>query len=210
MTTPNENPELKTSFSQIAHMNKGDEVRISEIDPSLKRVIIGLGWDVPEEQDGFPVDIDASAFLLGRDGRVRQDTDFIFYNNLETEDGAIKHLGDNISGEGEGDDEKIEIRLDDLPFDIERIAFSVTMHNAEERRQNFGVVSNAYIRIVNEDTNTELARFDLSEDASEDNAMLFGELAREGAGWKFKAVGLGSGGGLYKIAREFGVNVSPN
>jgi tellurium resistance protein TerD len=202
--------ELKASFGQRADVHKGEEVNLSEIDPGLKRVIVGLGWDAPETQDGFDVDIDASAFLLNRDYRVRQDTDFVFYNNLSAENGAINHWGDNVTGAGEGDDEEIEINLEQLPFDIEKISFSVSLHNAEERRQNFGMIKNAFIRIVNEDTGAELARFDLSEDASEDTAMIFGELIREGINWKFRALGHGTTGGLFRIARDFGVNVSPN
>lgn len=200
---------IRSSFS-TAQMHKGEEVSLSDLAPGLHRVLVGVGWDAPEKEEGFDVDIDVSAFLLNRDGRVRRDTDFVFYNNLETEDGLIRHLGDNTSGDGDGDDEKIEINLEALPFDIEKIAFAVTMHNAEERHHNFGIVKNAYIRIVNLDTGDELARFDLTEDASADNAISFGELERDGVNWKFRAVGLGSNGGLYKISREFGVNVAPN
>lgn len=202
--------ELKTSFGQIAHVAKGEEINLNQIDPGLKKVIVGLGWDAPNEQDGMVVDIDACAFLLNRDGKVRQDTDFVFYNNLDTENGALRHLGDNTSGEGEGDDEQIHVALEELPFDVDRISFSVSIHNAEERKQNFGMIRNAFIRIVNEDTGAELARFDLSEDAGEDNAMVFGEMVREGISWKFRALGIGGNGGLYRIAREFGVNVAPN
>lgn len=202
--------QLKASFGEIAHVHKGEEVNLNDIDPGLHRVLVGLGWDAPAEQEGVAVDIDASAFLLGRDGRVRNDTDFVFYNNLTAENQSLNHLGDNTSGEGEGDDERIEVKLEELPFDVERIAFAVSIHNAEERRQNFGVIKNAFIRISNEDTGAELARFDLTEDASEDTGMIFGELAREGMSWKFRALGQGTPGGLYRIARDFGVNVAPN
>ncbi len=202
--------DLKSSFHNIAHVAKGEEVNLTQIDPGLHRVIVGLGWDAPAEQEGLAVDIDASAFLLNRDGRVRNDTDFVFYNNLTAENGAINHLGDNTSGAGDGDDERIKIDLEKLSYDISKVAFCVTVHNAEERKQNFGLIRNAYIRIVNEDTEVELARFDLSEDASEDNAMVFGELVREGDNWKFKALGTGHRGGLYQVARDFFVNVAPN
>ncbi len=202
--------QLKASFGQRADVKKGEEVNLNQIDPGLKRVIVGLGWDAPEEQEGLAVDIDASAFLLNRDYRVRQDTDFVFYNNLSGENGAINHWGDNVTGAGEGDDEEIEINLEILPFDIEKISFTVSIHNAEERKQNFGIVKNAFIRIVNQDSGVELARFDLSEDASEDNAIVFGELIREGIQWKFRALGHGTTGGLYRLARDFGVNVAPN
>jgi tellurium resistance protein TerD len=205
-----DNPDLKSSFGHSSHLHKGEEVNLNTIDPGMHRVLVGLGWDAPEQKDGFAVDLDASAFLLNREGRVRRDTDFIFYNNLDTEKGLIRHLGDNTSGSGDGDDEKIHIDLEALSFDIEKIAFSVTIHNAAERQQNFGLIKNAFIRIVNEDTGAELARYDLTEDASGDNAIIFGELVRDGIQWRFKAIGSGHNGGLYRIAREFGVNVAPS
>lgn len=194
-------------------MKKDEEVDLLGVDPTLHKVFIGLGWEAPETKDGHAVDIDASAFLLNREGKVRRDTDFIFYNNLETDSGAIQHMGDNTTGEkkeGDADDaEVIKVALDTLAFDIEKVAFSVTIHNADDRQQNFGVIKNAYMRVVNADTGSELARFDLTEDASSDNAMIFGELFREGLGWKFKALGSGSKGGLFEIARNYGVNVAP-
>ncbi len=140
---------------------------------------------------------------------MRRDTDFVFYNNLETENNTIHHEGDNTTGSAEGDDEVISLNLETIPFDIEKVAFSVTIHNAEERQQSFGLIKGAYIRIVSADDDREIAHFDLTEDASNDNAMVFGELVREGMGWKFKALGTGSNGGLFKIARDFGVNVAP-
>lgn len=197
-------------MSDAAHIQKGQEVNLMEVDPGLHRVIVGLGWNVPEQSaGGFPIDLDASAFLLNRDNRVRHDTDFVFYNNLETERGVIRHLGDNTTGAGEGDDEVIEIDLEGIPFDVEKVAFAVTIHNAGERQQSFGLVKDAYIRILNKDTGAELARFDLTEDAAEDNGFIFGELNREGASWKFRAIGQGTPGGLYKIARDYCVNVAP-
>lgn len=202
--------ELKNSFGQISMLNKGDEVNLEKLDPTLKKAVVGVGWSAPPENQGFPIDIDASCFLLNRDGRVRRDTDFVFYNNLETDGGVVTHTGDNTTGEGDGDDESIELDLDNMGFDVERVAFAVTIHNAEERQQTFGLVKDAYIRIVNKATGQELAHFDLTEDASSDNAIIFGELERDGAGWKFKALGQGSDGGLFKIAREYGVNVAPN
>lgn len=191
------------------HVLKGQEISLTERDPLLKRVFIGIGWDAPNEYDGHTVDVDAAAFLLRRDGKVRSDTDFVFYNNLSTENEAIVHKGDNVTGFGDGDDEIIELNLETMPYDIDKVAFSVTIHNAEERGQTFGIVHNAFIRVVNRETGLELARYDLSEDASEDNSMIFGELVREGLGWKFRAVGQGSSGGLYRVARDFGVNVAP-
>lgn len=201
-------PELKTSFGNS--LSKGQEVSLSDRDPGLRKVLIGVGWDAPEKLDGQPVDLDASAFLLNRENRVRRDTDFVFYNNLETENGALKHLGDNTTGQGDGDDEMIHIDLDALAFDVDKIAFSVTIHNAQERQQSFDIVKNAFIRVVNEESGVEVARFDLTEDATGYNAITFGELVRDIVGWKFKAIGDGHNGGLYKIARDYGVNVAPN
>lgn len=210
---PEAPPQPAAPSDKPGTLQKDQAVNINELDPTLRRVHICLGWDAPEEQDGHPIDIDASAFLLNNADRVRQDTDFIFYNNLDAEGGAIKHLGDNTTGETasdkKGDAEVIDIKLENIGFDVEKIAFSVTIHNAEDRGQNFGVIKNAYMRVVNAETGVELVRYDLTEDASGDNAMIFGELYRDGLGWKFKALGIGSEGGLYEIARGFGVNVAP-
>jgi tellurium resistance protein TerD len=190
-------------------MKKDQEVNLTTAAPTLHRVIVGLGWSVPEENQGYPVDLDASAFLLNREGRVRNDTDFVFYNNLESDGGHVKHLGDSTTGAGDGDDEKIEVNLDALPFDVEKIAFTVTVHNAEDRQQNFGIVKEAYIRVTDQETGNELIRFDLTEDAAENNGFIFGELSRgDGMAWKFKAIGTGVTGGLYKIARDYNVNVA--
>lgn len=199
------------SDNKLLQMLRGDEVNLHEIDPGLHRVHVGLGWEAPEESEGLVVDLDASAFLLMRDNRVRKDSDFVFYNNLETDNGVIKHLGDNMTGnKGEGGDtETIEIDLDGVHFDIERIVFSVTIHNSEERQQHFGLVKNAYIRILNMDTRQELARFDLTHTAVNEDAFIFGEIYRVGMGWRFKAIGQGYTGGLYKVARDFSVNVAP-
>lgn len=200
--------ELKATLGQLSILHKGEEVSLTDIDPGLHKAFVAVGWDAPQESGGFPVDIDLSAFLVRTDGRVRRDTDFIFYNNLEADNQSLKHLGDNTSGQGDGDDEIIQVDLDGVAFDIERIVFVVTIHNGEERHQNFGIVKNAFIRIVNMDTNTELAHYDLTEDASDDNAIIFGELVRDGLKWKFRAIGQGSNGGLYKLARDVGVNVA--
>lgn len=191
-------------------LHKGEELNLLEKDPALHNVLVGLGWDAPPKHEGNDVDLDASAFLLNRDNRVRMDTDFVFYNNLSTENGAVEHLGDCSTGQSgdNGDDEEIRIKLEEMPFDVERVAFAVTLHNAEERGETFGLVRNAFIRIVNADTNVELARFDLTEDASNENGIIFGELVRAGVGWIFRALGQGTDGGLYRIAKDFGVNVS--
>jgi tellurium resistance protein TerD len=186
-------------------LQKGGNVNLSKEAPNLKKVIVGLGWD-PRATDGAVFDLDASAFLLKADGKVRADSDFIFYNNLKSVDGAIAHQGDNLTGQGEGDDERVNVELDRIPAEIERIAFAVTIHEAEQRRQNFGMVSRAFIRCVNADGEREIARFDLSEESSTETAMIFGELYRSGGDWKFRAVGQGFKGGLGPLARSFGVN----
>ena len=186
-------------------LQKGGNVNLSKESPGLTRVMIGLGWD-PRATDGAAFDLDGSAFLQRNDGKVRADSDFIFYNNLKSTDGSVTHQGDNISGVGEGDDEKILVDLSKVPADIDKISVSVTIHEADARKQNFGMVSKAYIRCVNADGDKELARYDLSEDGSTETAMIFGELYRAGAEWKFKAIGQGFKGGLGPLARSFGVN----
>ncbi len=186
-------------------LQKGGNVNLSKEAPNLTKVIVGLGWD-PRATDGAAFDLDASAFLQKADGKVRGDSDFIFYNNLKSTDGSVQHMGDNTTGAGEGDDEKLTVDLTRVPADIDKIAFCVTIHDAEARRQSFGQVSKAYIRCLNANGETELARFDLSEDTSVETAMIFGELYRAGADWKFKAVGQGFKGGLGPLARSYGVN----
>jgi tellurium resistance protein TerD len=186
-------------------LQKGGNVNLSKEDPTLKRVIIGLGWD-PRSTDGATFDLDGSAFLLRGDGKVRGDNDFIFYNNLKSSDGAVQHTGDNRTGQGAGDDERIAVDLARVPPEIERIVFSVTIHEADVRRQNFGMVAGAFIRCVNAEGEREIARYDLSEDSSTETAMIFGELYRYGGQWKFRAVGQGYNGGLGPLARSFGVN----
>jgi tellurium resistance protein TerD len=185
-------------------LQKGGNVNLSKEAPSLKKLIIGLGWD-PRATDGATFDLDGSAFLLKADGKARGDSDFIFYNNLKSTDGSVTHMGDNTSGVGEGDDEKISIDLGLVPADIEKITIGVTIHDAETRKQNFGMVSKAYIRCLDADGDKELARYDLSEDSSTETAMVFGEIYRAGTEWKFKAVGQGFAGGLAPLARSFGI-----
>ena len=186
-------------------LQKGGNVNLSKEAPSLKKLIVGLGWD-PRATDGAAFDLDGSAFLLKGDGKVRSDADFIFYNNLKSADGSIVHLGDNTTGQGDGDDEQLSIDLSVVPADVERVVVAVTIHDAEARRQNFGQVGKAYIRVLNADGNKEIARFDLSEDGSTETAMIFGEVYRAGAEWKFKAVGQGFAGGLGPLARSYGIN----
>jgi len=187
-------------------LSKGGNVSLSKEAPGLKAVQVGLGWDT-RVTDGSGFDLDASVFLLDAAGRVRSDADFIFYNNRQGAGGAVEHLGDNLTGEGAGDDEVVKVSLDRLPAEIAKLSFAVTIHEAEARRQNFGQVSNAFIRVVNADGGTEIARYDLSEDASTETAMIFGELYCHGDEWKFKAIGQGFAGGLGPLARSFGVNV---
>jgi tellurium resistance protein TerD len=185
---------------------KGGNLSLSKEAPGLSKIIIGLGWDT-RSTDGQAFDLDASAFLLKEGDKVRTDADFIFYNQLKSSDGSVEHTGDNTTGEGEGDDESIKFDLSRVPPEVQKVAVAVTIHDAEARRQNFGMVANAFIRVVNEANNGELARYDLTEDASTNTAMIFGELYRHGPEWKFRAVGQGYDGGLGPLARNFGVNV---
>ena len=187
-------------------LNKGGNISLSKTDPTLKNIIVGLGWDA-RPTDGADFDLDASAFMVKADGKVRSDSDFIFYNQMKSTCGSVEHTGDNRTGAGEGDDEALIVLLDKVPADIERIVFTVTIHDAENRKQNFGQVSNAFIRVVNKDSNNEVARFDLSEDASIETAMTFGEIYKHGSEWKFKAVGQGYSGGLTALARQYGINI---
>jgi tellurium resistance protein TerD len=186
-------------------LQKGGNVNLSKEAPGLTRVMIGLGWD-PRATDGAAFDLDGSAFLQKGDGKVRADADFIFYNNLKSTDGSVVHQGDNTSGQGEGDDEKVLVDLSKVPAEIEKISLCVTIHEAESRKQSFGMVGKAYIRCLNADGDKELARYDLSEDGSTETAMIFGELYRAGSEWKFKAIGQGFKGGLGPLARSFGVD----
>jgi tellurium resistance protein TerD len=186
---------------------KGGNVSLSKEAPGLTKILIGLGWDA-RATDGADFDLDASAFLLVESGKVRGDHDFIFYNQLKSADGSVEHTGDNLTGEGEGDDEAIKVDLSRVPAEIQRIAVAVTIHDADNRKQNFGMVQNAFIRVVNDSDNKEIARYDLSEDYSTETALIFGEVYRHGAEWKFRAVGQGFQGGLAPLARNYGVNAS--
>ena len=185
-------------------LSKGGNLSLSKEAPGMTKVLVGLGWDA-RSTDGQDFDLDASAFLLKADGKVRADSDFIFYNQLKSVDGSVEHTGDNRTGEGDGDDEAIKVDLSKVPADIDRIAFTVTIHEAEARKQNFGQVRGAFIRIVNQDNNSEVARYDLAEDASTETAMIFAELYRNGSEWKFRAVGQGFNGGLKPLAESYGL-----
>ncbi|MEO8165518.1 MAG: TerD family protein [Betaproteobacteria bacterium] len=186
-------------------LQKGGNVNLSKEAPSLTKMVIGLGWD-PRATDGAAFDLDGSAFLLKVDGKARSDADFIFYNNLKSTDGSVTHGGDNTSGVGEGDDEKIMVDLTMVPPEVDKITIGVTIHEAEARKQNFGMVGKAYIRCLDANGDKEIARYDLSEDGSTETAMIFGEIYRAGAEWKFKAVGQGFKGGLGPLARSFGIS----
>ncbi|WP_405134214.1 TerD family protein [Nocardia sp. NBC_01388] len=187
-------------------LSKGGNVSLTKQAPNLTAVAVGLGWDV-RTTTGTDFDLDASAIATGADKKVLSDKHFIFFNNLQSPEGTIVHTGDNLTGEGEGDDETINIDLANTPPTIESIVFPVSIYDADSRAQSFGQVRNAYIRVVDRATNAELARYDLSEDASTETAMVFGELYRSGAEWKFRAIGQGYASGLSGIARDFGVNV---
>lgn len=188
------------------NLSKGGNVNLSKEAPTMTKAIAGLGWD-SRVTDGQAFDLDASVFLVGDDGKVLSDQHFVFFNNATSPDGSVSHQGDNRTGEGEGDDEQVKIALNNVPAEVKKAVFAVTIYDAETRKQNFGMVSNAYIRIVNEDNNAEIARYDLSEDASTETAMVFGELYRHNGEWKFKAVGQGFAGGLSALASQHGVSV---
>ena len=185
---------------------KGGNVSLTKEAPSMNVALVGLGWDA-RVTDGQAFDLDASVFLVGENGKVLSDSHFVFYNNTTSPDGAVQHQGDNRTGEGDGDDGQVKIDLTKVAADVKKLVFAVTIHEADSRKQNFGMVSNSFMRVVNNDNGSEIARFDLSEDASTETAMIFGELYRHGAEWKFKAVGQGFAGGLAALATQHGINI---
>ncbi|WP_367114852.1 TerD family protein [Clostridium sp.] len=189
-------------------LKKGQKVDLTKTNPGLTNVIVGLGWDTNKYDGGAAFDLDAAAFLVGANGKVSSDNDFIFYNNPKDSAESVSHLGDNKTGEGEGDDEQIRIELNKVPASVEKINFTVTIHEAAERSQNFGQVSNAFIRILNENSNEELIRYDLSEDYSIETAVVVAELYRNNGEWKFSAIGSGFEGGLNALCSNFGINVN--
>nr|WP_315410480.1 TerD family protein [uncultured Selenomonas sp.] len=188
-------------------LKKGQKVDLTKGNPGLSKLLIGLGWDTNKYDGGSDFDLDASAFLLGPNEKVTSDADFVFYGNLKHASGGVEHTGDNLTGEGEGDDEQIKVDLSKVPASIDKIDFTVTIYEAEERKQNFGQVSNAFIRVVNEATGEELIRFDLGEDFSIETAVVVGRLYRQGPEWKFNAVGAGYSGGLGALGKAYGVNI---
>ncbi|MBR1691399.1 MAG: TerD family protein [Lachnospiraceae bacterium] len=190
------------------NLSKGQKVDLTKGNPGLKKIMVGLGWDVNAFDSGNDFDLDAAAFMLGENGKCPTEKEFIFYGNLEHASEAVKHMGDNLTGEGEGDDEQIEVDLTKIPANVAKIAFTVTIYEADARRQNFGQVSNSFIRIVDETTNTELIRYDLSEDFSIETAIVVGELYRHNGEWKFNAIGSGFQGGLAALCGHYGIEVA--
>lgn len=188
-------------------LTKGQKVDLTKTNPGLKKIVVGLGWDVNKYDGGSDFDLDAAAFLLNAGGKTASDADFVFYGNLKHSSGSVEHMGDNLTGEGEGDDEQIKIDLSVVPASVEKIDFTVTIYDSETRKQNFGQVSNAFIRIVDESNGSELIRYDLGEDFSIETAVIVGELYRNNGEWKFNAIGSGFQGGLKALCQNFGVNV---
>ncbi|KGX90691.1 chemical-damaging agent resistance protein C [Pontibacillus halophilus JSM 076056 = DSM 19796] len=189
-------------------LQKGQKVDLTKGNPGLSNITVGLGWDVNKFDSGSDFDLDASIFLLGSDDKVRSDKDFIFYNNTVGGDGAVEHTGDNLTGQGDGDDEQVKIDLNSVPQDVQKISFTITIHDGEARNQNFGQVSNAFVRVVNPNNDEELIRYDLGEDFSIETAVVVGELYRHNGEWKFSAVGSGYQGGLASLATDFGLTVA--
>ena len=187
---------------------KGQKVDLTKGNPSLTKVMVGLGWDVNVFDSGADFDLDAAAFMLGDNGKCPTEKEFVFYGNLEHTSGALKHMGDNLTGEGEGDDEQILVDLTKIPSNISKIAFTVTIYDSDVRRQNFGQVSNSFIRMVDATTDTELIRYDLGEDFSIETAVVVGELYRHNGEWKFNAIGSGFQGGLAALCGHYGIEVA--
>ena len=189
-------------------LSKGGNISLSKEagDAGLSNITVGLGWDA-RATDGAAFDLDATVYLIAASGKVRSDADFIFYNQPKSTCGSVEHLGDNKTGGGDGDDEQVKINVAGVPADVQKVAFAVTIHEADVRKQNFGMVTNAFIRVVNDKDGKEIVRFDLGEDFSTETAVIFGEVYRSGTEWKFKAIGQGFAGGLAPLARNFGVNV---
>lgn len=189
------------------NLQKGQKVSLTKGNPGLTRVVVGLGWDVNQFDTGGSFDLDAAAFLVTDTGKVSRPEDFVFYGNLTHPSESVQHMGDNLTGEGDGDDEQIKVNLSGIPANITKIVFTVTIYDAEVRRQNFGQVSNAFIRIYNEETGAEMLRYDLGEDFSIETAVVFGELYKNGTEWKFNAIGSGYQGGLAALCASYGVDV---
>ena len=188
------------------NLTKGGRIPLNKEAPGLKKILIGLGWDTNASDTGADFDLDASVFLLDSNAKVANEKDFVFYNNLSSSDGSVVHTGDNRTGEGDGDDESIKVDLSKISSSIKEIAIVVTIHEAAQRKQNFGMVRNAFIRLVNDETNTEIVRYDLEEDYSTETGLLFGRLYFKDNEWKFSAVGTGYKEGLDGFCKQFGLN----
>ena len=189
------------------NLQKGQKVSLTKGNPGLSKIVVGLGWDVKRFDTGRDFDLDTAAFLLGENGKVLRNEDFVFYGNKLHDSSSVEHLGDNLTGAGDGDDEQIKVDLSLVPANITKIIFTVTIYEAEQRRQNFGQVNNAFIRIYNEVNGEELLKYDLDEDFSIETAVVFGELYKHGGEWKFNAIGSGYQGGLAALCENYGVEV---
>lgn len=190
------------------NLQKGQKVDLTKGNPKLKNILVGLGWDVNAFDSGMDFDLDAAVFMLGENGKCPTEKEFIFYGNLSHTSGAVNHMGDNLTGEGDGDDEQIKIDLSKIPENIEKIAFTVTIYDAETRQQNFGQVSNAFIHLLDETNDIELIRYDLGEDFSIETAVVLGELYKHNGEWKFNAIGSGFQGGLATLCEHYGIEVA--
>lgn len=198
---------VPTMSAGVVSLSKGQKVSLAKVAPALKNIMVGLGWDEQQFDNGYPFDLDAAAFLCGPNN-MSSPENFIFYNNLVGAGGSVQHMGDNLTGNGDGDDEQIFVKLDQVPANIEKIAFTVTIHEADIRRQNFGQISNAFIRLVDNDTGSEVIRYDLTEDFGTETAIVVGELYRHNGEWKFSAVGAGFAGGLLALCKHYGIEAT--
>ncbi|WP_240418258.1 TerD family protein [Paenibacillus periandrae] len=189
-------------------LSKGQRIDLTKTNPGLTKVIVGLGWDTNKYNGGSDFDLDASAFMLYADGKAKGVDDFVFYNNPKTPNGSVVHTGDNRTGEGEGDDEQIIMDFSLVPANIERVGITVTIHDAQARSQNFGQVSNAFVRIVDESNGREVLRYDLGEEFSVETAVVICELYRQGPDWKFQAIGSGFSGGLAALCKNYGLDAN--
>ena len=190
----------------MVNLSKSQKIDLTKTNPGLTKILVGLGWDINKYDGGSDFDLDAAAFLLNAEGKAASEADFVFYNNKEHSSGSVIHMGDNKTGEGEGDDEVINIDLSKVPANVEKIDFTVTIFEAEERNQNFGQVNNSYIRVLNQENGEELIHFDLGEDFSIETAVVVAELYRHNGEWKFNAIGSGFAGGLAALCRNFGLD----
>lgn len=196
-----------TMSAGVVSLSKGQKVSLAKVAPALKNIMVGLGWDEQQFDNGYPFDLDAAAFLCGPNN-MSSPENFIFYNNLVGAGGSVQHMGDNLTGNGDGDDEQIFVKLEQVPANIEKIAFTVTIHEADIRRQNFGQISNAFIRLVDNDTGSEVIRYDLTEDFGTETAIVVGELYCHNGEWKFSAVGAGFAGGLLALCKHYGIEAT--